>query len=68
MNLNRLWSAASSAHHAHQVERANHKSLERELATYRSEADRADLHATLARYDWADTKEIHEILNRTHAA
>ena len=68
MNLNRLWTAASSAHHAHQIERANYRSLERELATYRSEADLADLHATLSRYDWADTKKIHEILNRSHAA
>ena len=67
-SLVRLWSTASHEVRARQAVRQSQKSLERELATYRSESDRADLYATLSRYDWADTKNIHEILNRSHAA
>ena len=72
MNTNtalvRLWSTASSEVRARRAERQSQKSLERELSTYRSQSDRADLNATLSRYDWADVKGIHEILNRSHAA
>jgi|GEM_PF-6895908 len=66
--LTHLWSTASREVRARQAARQSQKSLEHELSTYRSEADRADLYATLSRYDWADTKNIHEILNRSHAA
>lgn len=66
--LTHLWSTARDEVRARRAERQSHKSLEHELSTYRSEADRADLYATLSRYDWAETKDIHEILNRSHAA
>lgn len=66
--LTRLWSTASHEVRARRAERQSHQSLERELSTYHSEADRADLFATLSRYDVADTSEIRKILSRSHAA
>ena len=42
--------------------RAARKSLERELASYRSESDLDDLEAILSRYSDADTADIRRIL------
>ncbi|WP_395729755.1 hypothetical protein [Nakamurella sp.] len=53
--------------HRHHVERVAHRSLEQEIASYRTEADRLDMEALLARYSDAETAEIREIL-AAHAA
>jgi hypothetical protein len=43
---------------------ADRKALERELATYTSQSDLADLHAILDRYSDAETADIRRILAR----
>ncbi len=53
--------------HRHHVERVAHRTLEQEIASYRTEADRLDLEAMLARYSDEQTTEIRQIL-AAHAA
>lgn len=48
--------------HARHAERVAHRSLQHEIADYRTEADRLDLGATLERYDDDATQEIRQIL------
>lgn len=49
------------------LERAAHRAFERDVASYRTEADRLDMEAVLARYSDDQTAEIRQIL-AVHAA
>jgi len=51
----------------HHDERVSTRTFEQEIASYRSEADRHDLEALLARYADDETAEIREIM-AAHAA
>lgn len=51
----------------HHVERVAHRKFEQEIASYRTEADRLDMEAMLARYSDEQTIEIRQIL-AAHAA
>ncbi|WP_088317797.1 hypothetical protein [Kineosporia sp. R_H_3] len=48
--------------------RAERRKLDRELATYRTPAERDDLAAMLDRYDDVDAAPVREALNRVNAA
>jgi hypothetical protein len=50
------------------AQRAEHRKLEADLATYTTASDLADLHAMLNRYDDAQVEPIRQILARRHAA
>jgi hypothetical protein len=52
---------------ARQSARADHKALERDLATYRSPAELDELHAILDRYDEDQVAEIRSIISRRRA-
>ena len=53
--------------HRHHVERVAHRSFEQEIASYRTEADRLDMEAMLARYSDARPPRSAQIL-AAHAA
>lgn len=48
--------------HRHHDERVAQRKFQHEIASYRTEADRRDLEAMLARYEDAETAEIRQIL------
>ena len=54
-------------HHRRQAHDAA-KSLERELSSYRTKSDLADIDAIVERYEPETTVEIRRILNRQRAA
>ena len=51
----------------HRVEKAAFKQLERELASYSSPADRAEIEAIVARHSGSDARLVEEILIRQAA-
>lgn len=53
--------------HRHHLDRVAHRKFEREIAGYRTEADRLDLQTILDRYQDEQTLEIRQIL-AAHAA
>ncbi|MBI4944638.1 MAG: hypothetical protein HY830_28195 [Actinobacteria bacterium] len=53
---------------ARRAARAARRKLDRELATYRTPAERDDLAAMLDRYDDEAAAPVREALNRVHAA
>jgi hypothetical protein len=60
------WTALrGQLHHARDTHTAR-KALERDLASYTSEADLNDLHAILDRYPDRQTAQIRRILARRH--
>jgi hypothetical protein len=57
-----MWSAARDELRGRRQARADRKQLERELATYRTQAELDDLHALLDSNDDADSALVREIL------
>jgi hypothetical protein len=58
-----LWSAGRDQLHARRQARAERRQLQRDLATYTSQADLADLLAVLDRYDDSETAQVRSILS-----
>lgn len=62
-----LWTAFRSQLQHTRDARATRRALERDLATFTSQSDLNDLHATLDRYSDHETAEIRRILARRAA-
>jgi len=50
------------------AERQARKALEKDISTYVSEADQAELYAVMERYDEAQTADVRRAIDRTVAA
>jgi len=62
-----LWAALRAQIQHAQEARVTRKALERELATYTTQSDLADLHAILDRHSDHETADIRRILARRAA-
>ncbi|MGH3203923.1 MAG: hypothetical protein ACRDOA_12080 [Streptosporangiaceae bacterium] len=62
-----LWTALRGSLRHTRDARATRRALERELATYTTQSDLADLHAILDRYSAHETADIRRILARRAA-
>jgi hypothetical protein len=62
------WRSYWAAVRAQAAERQARKALEKDLSTYVSEADQAELYAVLGRYDETETADVRRAMDRTAAA
>jgi predicted nucleic acid-binding protein len=61
------WRSSWAAVRGQVAERQARKALEKDISTYVSEADQAELYAILERYDEAETADVRRALDRTVA-
>jgi hypothetical protein len=66
--LSPLWASARDELRNRHTVRASRKTLERELASYRTPAERTEINAILKRYASDEVAEIRQIIDRRRAA
>ena len=62
------WRTSWAAVRGQAAERQVRKALEKDISTYVSEADQAELHAILERYDEAEAADVRRAMERTVTA
>ncbi|MGJ7441700.1 hypothetical protein [Aquipuribacter sp. MA13-6] len=67
-NLTTMWTATRDDLRARRVHRAETRQLQRELASYSSPSDRAELDAILSRHPADAVAPLEDLINRNRAA
>ena len=62
------WRSTWAALRGQAAERQARKTLEKDISTYATEADLAELYAILNRYDEAETTDVRRAIDRSLAA